>query len=199
MAEARIGRLLTAALHQAIVDEIPERLDFYEVWLGADALRDRGMGMAPMSAVLGFLRTERAYSRIAARAGRLAAEWTASSMSPLQRKLIGLLPRGWRARAALRVVARLVHDVCSLSRASSRVRGTSARLSVATSLFCTVREQQRVPLCDFYVAAATEMLTGFGLPARAQVEHCLAVDGSTCVIAFDLSGADASADGAMAA
>lgn len=197
--EARIGRLLTACLHQAIVDEIPQRLDFYEVWLGADALRDRGAGMAPMSAVLGFLRTERAYRQVVTRAGRLAAEWTVSSMSPLERRLIGMLPRRWRARAALRVVARIVRDVCSLSRASARVRKTSARLAVTGSLFCTVREPQPLPLCEFYVAAATEILAVFHLPARARVDTCLAVDGALCVIALDLAGSDVAADPAAAA
>jgi hypothetical protein len=198
MAEARIGRLLTASLHQAIVDEIPERLDFYEVWLSGDAVRDRGAGMAPMIAVLGFLRTERAYSRVVSRAGRLAAVWTAEGISPARRKLIGLLPRGLRARAAMRVVNGIVRDVCSSSRASSRVRKSNARLSVTASLFCTVREQQPLPLCEFYVAAAKEILAGFGLPARAHIDHCRAVEGTSCVIALDMSGTGA-ADSAIAA
>jgi hypothetical protein len=199
MTEARIGRLLTACLHQAIADEIPERLDFYEVWLGADAVRDRGTGLAPMSAVLGFLRTEPAYSRVVTRAGRLAGEWTVSSMSPSRRKLIGLLPRTWRARAALRVVSRLVRDVCSRSRASARVRRTNARLKVTASLFCTVREQRELPLCEFYAAAASEVLGVFRLPARASIDSCQAVGGASCVIALDLSGTDVVADSAMAA
>jgi hypothetical protein len=199
MTEARIGRLLTACLHQAIADEIPERLDFYEVWLSADAVRDRGTGLAPMSAVLGFLRTERAYSRVVTRAGRLAGEWTVSSMSPAHRKLINVLPRGLRTRAALRVVAGLVRDVCSRSRASARVRRLNARLKVTASLFCTVREQRPLPLCEFYAAAATEILGVFRLPARACIDSCQAVGGTSCVIALDLSGTDAASDSAMAA
>src|SRR5580692_1067588 len=58
MIDARVGRLLAASLHQAIADELPQRLEFYEGWLRGQAMRDGTIGLAPITGVLGFLRTE---------------------------------------------------------------------------------------------------------------------------------------------
>jgi hypothetical protein len=199
MTEARIGRLLAACLHEAIGDLLPQRLDFYEEWLRSEGLRDGSIGLAPMTAVLGFLRTEQVYQGIVGTAGRLAADWTVASMSPLQRRAIGLLPRGLRVRASLRVAAGIVRHVSSTSRASTRLGRNEARIDVTASLFCTVREVQKLPLCGFYAAATTQTFRLFGLPVRARVERCLAVDGGMCVIALDLPNADTVSDAAMAA
>jgi hypothetical protein len=196
--DARIGRLLAACLHQAIGELLPERLDFYEHWLKSEALRDGAIGLAPMTAVLGFLRTEKEYPQVMALAGRLAAAWTIASMSAMQRRAIGALPRSWRTRVALRVAAGIVRHVCSLSKVSTSFRRTAAALDVKESIFCAVRDVQKLPLCGFYAAAAAETLAILGLPARAQVESCHAVQGGTCVIALDLSGVDVG-DSALAA
>ena len=201
MTEARVGRLLAASLHQAIGDELPDRLEFYEVWLKSEGMRDGTIGLAPMIAVLGFLRTEEAYDRVVARAGRLSAQWTILSMSPLQRRAIGLLPRSLRARAALWVATGIVRHISSASRVSARIRRGAASLDVKASLFCAVRDLHKLPLCGFYAGVAAESLATFGITARARVEHCRAVDHqySTCRIALDFSGADAATDPALAA
>jgi len=198
-AETRIGRLLPASLHQAIAEVVPQRSDFYEEWLGSDGVRGGTIGLAPILAVLGFLRTEAAYDQIVARAGGLAAEWTMELMPSLQRRIIALLPRSVRTRAALRVAAGIVRQTCSASRASSRVRRGTARLDVAESLFCQVREARSLPLCGFYASVAVTVLAAVGIPARAQVAQCRAVGASTCVIALDLSGAGSEPGKAMAA
>src|SRR6476659_2734045 len=114
MPEARIGRLLAASLHQAIVEVLPDRLDFYEYWLGGEGVRDNHFDLAQTVAVFGFLRTEgEAYDRVMAR----AAEWSRSDVPALKRLLIGRLPRAIRARAALGESARVVRAICSVSRA----------------------------------------------------------------------------------
>ena len=70
MSEARIGRVLVASLHQAIAEVLPNRLEFYENWLSTAGLREGTIGLAPLSAVLSFLRREgEAYNQITARAG----------------------------------------------------------------------------------------------------------------------------------
>ncbi|MFI5177642.1 MAG: hypothetical protein ACHQO8_03725 [Vicinamibacterales bacterium] len=199
MTEARVGRLLAACLHQAIFDRLPQRLDFYEHWLHSEGLRDGSIGLAPMIAVLGFLRTEGdAYDRVVSRAGHLAAEWTVASLPAVERRVIHWLPRPLRARAALGVAARIVHSICSASKASARVRRRVARFSVKSSLFCDVREHQPAALCGFYRAVAVGTLTALGVPAHGRVERCRAVEGGTCVIVVDLF-AEAAADPAMAA
>ena len=81
MSEPRIGRVLVASLHQAIADLLPTRLEFYENWLNISGLREGTIGLAPLSAVLSFLRTEGdAYELITSRAGEYAAEWTAAQL-----------------------------------------------------------------------------------------------------------------------
>jgi hypothetical protein len=187
MSETRIGRLLAACLHQAIGDVLPERLEFYEVWLRSKAWRDGSIALAAMTAVLGFLRTEPEYEQVMEQAGRLAAEWTVSSMPPVQRRLIALLPRRWRARAALRIAAGIVRDVSSGSQASAHVRRASASLDVTSSLFCRVRHVGKVPLCAFYRAVAAETLVLFGLAAQVHIESCHAVEGTNCCISVNLS------------
>ena len=100
MSEPRIGRVLVASLHQAIADVLPNRLEFYENWLSVSGLREGTIGLAPLFAVLSFLRTEgAAYEQITVRAGEYAAEWTVNSLAPLERRFIRALPAALRTRA----------------------------------------------------------------------------------------------------
>jgi hypothetical protein len=200
MTEARIGRLLGACLHQAITDVLPQRLEFYEHWLHFEGLRDGSIGLAPTTAVVGFLRTEgQAYEAVVVRAGQLAAEWSVQSLPRFRRRAIDWLPRRLRTRAALRIAADVVRSVSSASRASARLRRNQARLDVVSSLFCTVRETQPAPLCGFYVGVATGALAQFGIAASGRVERCRAVGGATCVITLDIGAAGSAAKPALAA
>src|SRR5512138_523546 len=111
MTEAGIGRILVASLHQGISDILPMRLEFYENWLNPEGLRHGTIGLAPLHAVLSFLRLEGdAYRLITYRAGEYAAEWTVASQRPLVRSVIRRLPMKVRARAVLRLAARTIHD-----------------------------------------------------------------------------------------
>src|SRR5262245_16083112 len=102
MRDARIGRILVASLHQAIADILPMRLGFYENWLSVGGLRDGTIGLAPMYAVLSFLRQEGdAYAAITSRAGTYAAEWTLESLPATRRTLIRTAPRWLRSRMVL--------------------------------------------------------------------------------------------------
>src|SRR5688572_547195 len=77
MSEPRIGRVLVASLHQAIAELLPDRLEFYENWLSGRGLRVGTIGLAPLLAVLSFLRGEgEVYAQVVARAGDYAAQWT---------------------------------------------------------------------------------------------------------------------------
>ena len=131
MSEPRIGRVLVASLHQAIADLLPTRLEFYENWLNVSGLRDGTIGLAPLSAVLSFLRTEGdAYSLITARAGEYAADWTINTVPPFERRLIRALPAGAAAaRGACACRARLVRSTYPGSRAIVRHQARDARRS----------------------------------------------------------------------
>ena len=111
MSEARIGRVLVASLHQAIADLLPTRLEFYVNWLNVAGLREGTIGLAPLYAVLSFLRQEGdAYEMITTRAGEYAAEWTVASMPPLQRAAIKAAPGWLRSRMLLRLARQLVRS-----------------------------------------------------------------------------------------
>src|SRR6188508_2074890 len=109
MREAGIGRVLVASLHQGIADILPTRLAFYENWLNAEGLREGTIGLAPLFAVLSFLRQEGdAYPIITMRAGEYAADWTIQSMPPFRRSMIKAAPVWLRTRMLLRLARQLV-------------------------------------------------------------------------------------------
>src|SRR5258708_33877658 len=111
MREAGMGRVLVASLHQAIADLLPTRLGFYENWLNAEGLREGTIGLAPLFAVLSFLRQEGdAYRMITTRAGEYAAEWTVQSMPAVHRGIIKAAPVWLRTRMLLRLARPLGRD-----------------------------------------------------------------------------------------
>src|SRR5437867_11365326 len=127
MREAGIGRVLVASLHQGIADILPNRLAFYENWLNAEGLRDGTIDLAPLYAVLSFLRQEGdVYQMITARAGEYAAEWTVASMRPRRRAMLKAAPAWLRGRILLRMARRLVPSTDVGSRAIAGLRRGAA-------------------------------------------------------------------------
>ena len=191
MSEPRIGRVLVASLHQAIAELLPNRLEFYENWLNVSGLRQGTIGLAPLFAVLSFLRTEgEAYNLITSRAGEYAADWTVNNLAPLERRVIGALPARLRARAALRTARALVRDTYPGSRAIVRLRRGTASVDLRGSLFCEVREASMLPLCGFYASAIARVLQLFALRADARVNECRAGGARKgCLLSVVVSGA----------
>jgi predicted hydrocarbon binding protein len=183
MSEAGIGRVLVASLHQGIADILPTRLSFYENWLNAEGLREGTIGLAPLYAVLSFLRQEgKAYDMITSRAGEYAAEWTVASMTPFRRAVVKAAPVWIRKRLLIRMARRLVRDTYHGSRAISRIRRGTAKVDLRASIFCTVREPVGHPLCGFYATAFTRLLAMFNVGATARVIACRGTGESTCVL-----------------
>jgi hypothetical protein len=183
MSEAGVGRVLVASLHQAITDILPTRLSFYENWLNAEGLREGTIGLAPLYAVLSFLRQEGdAYEMITTRAGEYAAEWTVQSMTPARRTMIRAAPVWLRSRMLVRRGRRLVRETYEGSRAIARFKRGSAKVDVRASIFCTVREPVPHALCGFYAAAFTRLLVMFDIPASTSVVACRGTGESTCVL-----------------
>jgi predicted hydrocarbon binding protein len=183
MSDPGVGRVLVASLHQAIGDLLPTRLSFYENWLNAEGLREGTIGLAPLYAVLSFLRQEGdAYGLITARAGEYAAEWTVQSLPPMRRTILKACPKRMRGRLLLRLARELVRDTYQGSRAIYRLRRGQARVDVRASIFCTVREPVAHPLCGFYAAAVMRLMHMFELDAAAQVVACRATGESSCIL-----------------
>ena len=189
MSETRIGRLIVASLHQAIADVLPQRLEFYENWLNSHGLREGTIGMAPLLAVISFLRTEGpAYPQVMARAGEYASDWSLASMSPLRRRLILMLPLWWRARAALGVSRGVVRESYPSSKAVTRIKKGVATVDLRGSLFCNVRETAAAPLCGYYASVIERVLKLFQVPATAVTSSCRASGGDRCELTVELYG-----------
>jgi bacteriochlorophyll 4-vinyl reductase len=186
MNDAGVGRLLVASLHQGIADVLPERLDFYEGWLNPAGLRDGRIGLAPMAAVLSFLRQEGApYHEIAASAGTHTAEWLVMGLPPFERRVASSLPRWLRLWYVTRLARRLVRHTYGGSRAIVRWRMKGrGTVDLRGSLFCQVREHVSHPLCEFYRAAIGRLMALFDLDVEVTTEGCRATGAPRCVLAL---------------
>lgn len=183
MRHAGVGRVLVASLHQGIADILPNRLVFYENWLTTTGLRDGTIGLAPLNAVLSFLRQEGdSYHVITTRAGEYAAEWTVDSMPPLRRSLLKAMPEWLRGPLVLRLARQVVLKSYSGSRTMSRMRNGTARVEVRASIFCTVRAPALHPLCGFHAAAFTRLLRLFDLPGHTEVVTCRGMGAPSCTL-----------------
>ncbi len=178
--DVRVGRLLAAALQQAIVDELPTRAEFYDHWLAAEGRRDGTLGYAPMTAVVGFLRTEGLqYARVVDLAGRLVAQWTWADVPEWRRRWLSRLPRAWRARAVGRRFRMVAASTCAATVARTRVARGEIHVTIEGSVFCGAREAPPAPLCGFYAALFREMSALAGLAVTGVFDQCRA-QGGTC-------------------
>jgi hypothetical protein len=183
MRDSEVGRVLVASLHQGIADVLPARLGFYESWLSAEGIRGGRIGIAPVSAVLSFLRREgAAYDVTMTRAGEYAAEWTVGSMPPFRRSFVMKTPAWLRRRLVLGIARRLVRESYNGNSAASRVHRGTATVNVRASIFCTVRQPVGHPLCGFYASAFARLLDLFGLPSHAEVVACRGAGSDVCTL-----------------
>jgi hypothetical protein len=187
MTEAGIGRILVASLHQGIAEVLPMRLEFYENWLHPYGLRHGTIGLAPLHAVLSFLRQEGApYHQICRRAGEYAAEWTVASQWSVRRAVIRALPGFLRSRAALRLARAAIRKTYVGTRVVVKLRKGEGRVDVRASLFCTIRDSSRVPLCDYYAAVVSRFLELYSVAADVRLGPCRAAGDPSCLIGVTL-------------
>jgi bacteriochlorophyll 4-vinyl reductase len=185
MSDAAVGRLLVASLHQGIADVLPARLEFYESWLNPSGLRDGRIGLAPLTAVLSFLRQEGAYREVASRAGEYTAEWTLAALPAFQRTVIRSAPAPIRLRLVMMVARRMVRATFGGSKAVVRLRKGGGAIDIQGSIFCSVRERARQPLCEFYAAALRRLMHLFSLDIVVHTDSCRATGASReCVMSL---------------
>jgi hypothetical protein len=183
MIEAGIGRLLVASLHQGIADLLPTRLEFYESWLNPTGLRDGRIGLAPLAAVLSFLRQEgEPYHLISARAGEYTAEWTVADLPAFQRTIIRAAPPAIRMRLVMRIARTMVRNTYRGSRAIIRWKRGKGAVDIRGSIFCEVRDRVDLPLCEFYASAIRRLLYLFNLDAEVGTEQCRATGSGQCLM-----------------
>jgi hypothetical protein len=187
MTDAAVGRLLVASLHQAIAELLPMRLEFYEAWLNPAGLREGRIGLAPLAAVLSFLRLEgEPYHLIAARAGEYTAEWIVADLSPLHRRLILASPPALRKRLIVRVARWLARSTYGATSVTVRWRQWRGAVDLGSSLFCEVRDRVDHPLCEFYAAALRRLMTLFELNADVVTETCRATGAKQCAMSVTI-------------
>lgn len=191
-----IGRLLVASLHQAIGDAIPMRLDYYEHWLGPMGLGDGRSGLAPLGAVLSFLRQEGqlVYDDVMTRAGRTSAEWHLDT-DRLALPVARALPGGLRARFALARSRRLIRAAFDPARARLGVGRGHGRVDLDGSVFCTLREPWPWPTCTYFAAAIGRHLELCGTAAVVRIERCRAGAAGPCRLDVDFTAPPTTAAG----
>jgi len=183
MTDAGVGRLLVASLHQGIADLLPTRLEFYEAWLNPAGLRDGRIGLAPLAAVLSFLRQEgEPYRLIVARAGEYSAEWTVAGLSPMMRAVIRAAPPAVRLRLVMRMARRMVRRTYGGSRALITWRKGRGAVDIRGSIFCEVRDRVEHPLCEFYASGIRRLMYLFDLDADVGTEQCRATGAGQCIM-----------------
>ena len=183
MSEPRIGRVVAAAVHQALADCLPLRLEHYETWIRPWDLRGGRVGVAPFAAALSFLRREDdAYPRVVERAGRYAAEWTFAATPAMGRAWARRLPGRWRLRWVLRTARDVVRDTAATSRATVSVARGRGRLDITGSVFCDVRSPGPAPLCGFYATLISRLAELVDLDVRVTNETCRATGSATCAL-----------------
>jgi len=183
MTDAGVGRLLVASLHQGIADLLPSRLEFYESWLNPTGLRDGRIGLAPLAAVLSFLRQEgEPYQLVAARAGEYTAEWTVAELAPIQRTIIRSAPPVIRARLAMRVGRQMVRRTYGGATAVVRWKKDQAAIDLQGSIFCHVRDRVPNPLCEFYASALRRLMYLLNVEVDVGTERCRATGAAQCLM-----------------
>ena len=187
MTEAGIGRVLVASVHQAIADILPDRLEFYENWLNPTGLRHGTIGLAPLYAVLSFLRREDdAYPLVVGLAGRYTAEWTMLAQGSGRRALVRLAPRLVRQRAAIGAARRTIRRTYVGSRGLVSMRRGRGTLHLKGSPFCNVREPVPHPLCGYYAALVSRLLELHHVDARVGTAACRAVGDRACLLHIEV-------------
>ena len=183
MHDGGVGRLLVASLHQGIADLLPTRLEFYESWLNPAGLRDGRIGLAPLAAVLSFLRQEgEQYRLIATRAGEYTAEWTVAEIPPLRRTIVRAAPPVLRLRLMTGIARQMIRKTYGGSRVIIRWRKDRGAVDIRGSVFCEVRDRVERPLCDFYAAALRRLLHLFNLDAEIGTNECRATGAGQCLM-----------------
>lgn len=194
MHDAGVGRLLVASLHQGIADLLPTRLEFYESWLSPRGLRDGTIGLAPMAAVLSFLRLEgEPYRLVVERAGEYTAEWSVIELASFSRWILRASPPALRTRLVMRIARGMVRSTYSGSRVVVRWKKGQAELDIRGSIFCEVRDPVTQPLCLFYASAINRLMHLFQLEADVCTERCRATGSGQCVMTLLVKPAGASA------
>ena len=147
MSETGLAEFLSPACTKASPTFFPDRLSFYENWLHSKGLRDGTIGLAPLYAVLSFLREEKGEDEDHQRSAVTSIERSPhapASMRPTgpSTRWVGSSARcskphlsGCAAVSLMRVGRRVVRSSYGGSHVRSRLRRRTADIAVRASIF----------------------------------------------------------------
>jgi hypothetical protein len=183
MIEAGIGRLLVASLHQGIADLLPTRLEFYEAWLNPAGLRDGKIGLAPLAAVLSFLRLEGEPVRTRRRPRRgVHRRVVGGGHAVVAARVIRAAPPGLRVHLVMREARAMIRSTYRGSRAIVRWKKGRGAVDIRGSIFCEVRDRVEQPLCEYYASAIRRLMYLFNLDVEVGTEQCRATGAGQCLM-----------------
>ena len=166
-------------------DMLPIRLEFYEAWLNPVGLREGRIGLAPLAAVLSFLRLEgQPYHIIAARAGEYTAEWSVADLSAVHKRFILAMPPALRKRLVIGVAQWMVRSTYGDTSMKVQWRQWHGAMELQSSLFCEVRDKVDAPLCEFYASALRRLMSLFNLEADVVTNACRATGAPRCAMSL---------------
>jgi hypothetical protein len=188
MSEARIDRLLAAALHQAIADLLPDRLDFYESYLRPRGWREDAVNLGPVNAVLSFLRHEdgEPYAAVMTRSAAYAATWWLARQPWPVRAGGPRLPTWLRLRQVGALAKRHFESSYRGTKVRARVRGRRLELEIRGSIFCSSREHAHEAHCGYYLAFVEALIEHDRAAHHAAIVACRAIGGDHCLVRLDI-------------
>lgn len=195
MTDDGVGRLLVVSLHQAIGEVLPQRLEYYEHWLGPMGLKEGRGGLAPLLAVLSFLRQEGepAYARVMTLAGEYSAAWHEPD-GAFSRRLLALAPKRLRAGLVLRRTRTLLRAAYEpMEVRTSRRRGV-ATVTFSRSVFCSLRDRWPWPTCAYVAGAIAHAFARHDLAVQVRIVACSACGAERCRVEVRLPWAPDAAD-----
>lgn len=191
MSDARIDRLMAAAIHQAIGEVVPARLQFYESYLRPRAWREDAVSLAPVAAVLSFLRHEPpgTFDAVMASAAAHAARWVYAELPWRVRATRRVSPSLVRVRRLGRIAREQLQRSYGGTRVAVSVRRGQVTVEVRGSIFCSSRDASSAPHCRYYLAFF-ECLFGLdGISVTdGTLERCRAHGGDTCGLRIVTNG-----------
>ena len=158
-------------------------------------LREGRIGLAPLAAVLSFLRQEgEAYRLVAGRAGEYSAEWTVAELPAFERTCVRAMPDAIRLRLVTRIARRMVRQTYGGSRALVRWRKGRGSFDIRGSIFCEVRDAAEQPLCEFYAAGIRRLMHLFNIRVDVDTDRCRATGGGHCLMSVQVRQPSATAN-----
>lgn len=159
MKEIQVERLFVTSLQKALEEHAPEELEVFSQWFDPSA-RQTHFHVATIIGAVGYLRRNPAlYEKVIAAAGHNASEHAYSDFSPIERRLLGSLPRFGRERLVKHLLHSGLRSIHKDAQLSVKREDENLILTVDNSLFChTPAEDGGQKRCHFYAALFAGLL-----------------------------------------